>query len=99
MQIDYQYIKDDLQNKINQRWKQIPVLDSKRHDSFNKDLDTYDKARYQNVIDGMQNTDALSEVKALANHMHAQSDSTYWIEIPSLGLKSTSILANTLDLP
>ena len=43
----------------------------------NKDLDAFDKARYQNVIDGMQNTDALSEVKALANHIHAQSDSTY----------------------
>ena len=45
--------------------------------SSNKDLDAFDKARYQNVIDGMQNTDAFSEVKALANHMHAQSDSTY----------------------
>ena len=45
--------------------------------SSNKDLDKFDKARYQNVIDGMQNTDALLEVKALANHIHAQSDSTY----------------------
>ena len=72
-------------------------MDLKGMHSSNKDLDTYDKARYQNVIDGMQNTDALSEVKALANHMHAQSDSTYWIDIPSLGLRSSQIFANTLE--